>query len=253
MDYYTMLFLLFCFVVLSLCFYVIYWCRKDLVVRKDSEKTDVPSLRSDITNKQLQTFRSDTEVLYRPNPISKIDPPPDYIRLALSKQFIPHYIPEYLWECVDILEYTTGYYLPIFSQAYIWAVYFYVFAKTVRSQSVVDDLYSRQHKDAISYFHGRTSGIEPYIVLSNSYKRIAPILNASGIDPRTPDGRNQLWELLCQWVHFPDDCIDVGKKKFRQDCITIRYFVRKLYGVDYPVLSPQYSVNTSADPEMPTK
>ena len=251
---YILLYLFLSFVVLFLCFFVIYRCRVSLDIADSSNhRTPAQHRTAKDFNDLLELHRSDDRPLFRPNPIDKSTPMPDYIRSATLKMATPHYIPTFLWECVDILEYTTGYHLPIYSKAYIWAAYFYVFAKTVRSQSVVDELYSRQHKDAMAYFKGRTAGIEPYITLSNAYKKIAPVLNESRIDPRTPGGRDQLWDLLCQWVHFPEDCVESGRKKFRLDCSTIRFYVLKIYGVDYPASPCQSIVDSPGDSEMPTE
>lgn len=251
-DHYTAVYLVFLFFLLLILFYILIKLRPS---RSGSKSTslisNIPDLRKGMSNELLESVRFDSNVLYTPKPILKTETPPDYIRSAISRQFIPHYIPIYLWECVDVLEYHTGYYISFHTLSYLWAAYFYVFAKSIRSQSIVDELYMNFSKDARSYFGNRISGVHPYITLANSYKRIAPVLNASKIDPRTIEGRNQLWELISEWVYFPDDCKDAARKKFCLDCITIRFFVAKLYDIDYPIPS-SHSSEASSDSEMPT-
>ena len=254
MDSYTTFFLIILFLLLILCFYVLVKLRNSYRNKSpDSQIKEIPSLRPGITTDLVQSFQSDSEPIYSPTPIQKSYAPPDYVQAAMANQLIPHYIPIYLWECVDILEYHAGYNIPIFDKGYIWAAYFYVFAKTVRSQAIVDDLYSKQLEDAKSYFQDRMVGIDPYITLSNSYKRFAPVLNASGIEPRTPSGRNQLWNLLCQWAYFPDDCKEAARKEFCLGCMNLRFIVSKLYGVDYPVTPTIPDSTSSSDSEIPTK
>lgn len=83
-----------------------------------------------------------------------------------------------------------------FSQGHIWATLLYITAKHIRDQAIIDQIYS--------YFESASSDVgegDPYppSVLSlvrHGYTQFAPILNTSGIDPRTPDGIQALWELI---------------------------------------------------------
>ena len=78
---------------------------------------------------------------------------------------------------------------------------FYVTTKYIRDQKIVDEIYS--------HFDSASTGIadpEPYPsdkihYVSFNYRYFAPILNQSGIDPRTPSGLDELWALLCKNVH----------------------------------------------------
>jgi len=254
MDSYTTFFLIVLFLLLVLCFYVLIKLRNSYRNKSsDSQIKEIPSLRPGITTDLIQSFQSDSVASHSPAPIPESSAPPDYILTARANQCVPHYIPVYLWECIDIMEYHIGYDIPIFERGYLWAVYFYVFAKTVRNQTVVDDLYSRHFEDAKSYFKDRMAGIDPYITMSNSYKRFAPVLNASGIDPRTTSGRNQLWDLLCQWAHFPDDCREAARKEFCLNCINLKFFVSKLYGTEHPVTQVITESGISPDSDIPDK
>ena len=254
MDCYTFLFLIFLLILLSSCFYILFKLRPKH--NKDGPiKTihDIPKLNPHDSIELFESFHSHSDSSDAPSAVSNQGAPPYYIQAAVLKWGSPHYIPAFLWECIDIIEYRAGCTIPFRSKAYLWAAYFYVFAKTIRSQSIVDELYSKFIQDAKEHFGPRTVGIDPYIALHNAYKQIAPILNSSEIEPRTSDGRARLWSFICQWVYFPNESMDVASRRFILDCIQIRFFVSKLYGIEHPIASLQASSESKTDTNIPPK
>lgn len=254
MDRYTFLFLILLLILLSLCFYVLFRLRPKHN-SEDPIKTihDIPHLNPRNSKDLFESFHSHSESSDAPSAVPNQDSPPYYVQAAILKWGSPHYIPTFLWECIDVIEYRTGSTIPFHSKAYLWAAYFYVFAKTIRSQSIVDELYSKFTLDAKEHFSSRTVGLDPYIALHNAYKQIAPILNSSEIEPRTPDGRAHLWDFICQWVYFPNESKDDIRRRFLLDCIHIRFYVSKLYGIEHPIPSPQSSSESKTDADIPQK
>lgn len=101
-----------------------------------------------------------------------------------------------IWLCTYHISRHCGFSNRAFAQGHIWATLLYITAKHIRNQAIVDQIYS--------YFDSAASDIadgDPYppsvlSLIHHGYKQFVPTINASGIDPRTPEGIQQLWELI---------------------------------------------------------
>lgn len=101
-----------------------------------------------------------------------------------------------IWLCTYHISRHCGFSHRSFSQGRIWATLLYIAAKHIRDQAVVDQIYS--YFESASLDVGEDNPYPPSILslVRHGYSQFAPILNASGIDPRTPDGIQALWELI---------------------------------------------------------
>lgn len=101
-----------------------------------------------------------------------------------------------IWLCTYHISRHCGFSHRSFSQGHIWATLLYIAAKHIRDQAVVDQIYS--YFESASHDVGEDDPYPPSILslVRHGYSQFAPILNASGIDPRTPDGIQALWELI---------------------------------------------------------
>lgn len=91
----------------------------------------------------------------------------------------------------------------IYSLTYIWTSLFYVVTKSIRSQPIVDEIYSQFEYAARDFFKDNVRGLEPYVIIRDTYRRFRIILNSSGIDPRSTDGLSALWNITCD-IAYPD-------------------------------------------------
>lgn len=91
------------------------------------------------------------------------------------------------------------------STVFIWTALFYTAVKTLRSQDTVDRIYA--------YFAPVTGEFVTEVQyrdlvvkkVQEVYRSIRPLLNDSDIDPRTANGRRDLWFLIAQQIPEGDD------------------------------------------------
>lgn len=108
--------------------------------------------------------------------------------------------------------------LILHSHAYLWAAYLYVLAKTLRSQAIINQIYSYFPIEAKSYLGERYRGIEPMMIITSSYKNFAVVLNGSRIDPRTDSGMQALWHIVSRWVFGNNPVPADAEKHFLSNC-----------------------------------
>jgi len=101
-----------------------------------------------------------------------------------------------IWLCTYHISRHCAFSNNAFAQGHIWATLLYIATKHIRDQDTVDRIYS--HFEAAASDIGDGDPYSPGVIslVRHGYQQFAPILNASGIDPRTPDGIQSLWELL---------------------------------------------------------
>lgn len=86
---------------------------------------------------------------------------------------------------------------------YVWTSFFYVITKSIRDQELVDRIYSYYEDSTRPFVHANDAPDKVIQYVITRYRRFRPILNESGIDPRSPAGLHELWELTVQWA-FPN-------------------------------------------------
>lgn len=101
-----------------------------------------------------------------------------------------------IWLCTYHISRHCGFSNNTFAQGHVWATLLYITAKHIRDQAVVDHIYSHFESAASDVADGDPFPKSILSLIRYGYKQFAPILNSSGIDPRTPDGIHLLWDLL---------------------------------------------------------
>lgn len=106
----------------------------------------------------------------------------------------------YLWYETLLVRSSTSPPLSSNSTIYIWTALFYTAVKTLRSQGAVDRIYD-YFREATGKFV--TEEKYRYLVVMKVrevYRSIRPLLNDSSIDPRTANGRRDLWFLIAERI-----------------------------------------------------
>lgn len=153
--------------------------------------------------------------------------PINYLDIARKEQFSPYSFVTCLWACTDLFSHNLKKELLLYERTYLWTTYFYIAAKTIRSQVIVDQIRSKLIEDSKVYFKDRFRGAEPYVIIQNSYRTLQPVLNASGINPQTSEGQLQLWDLFCKWVSASLKYSPTAKRSFLHYAIFVVYASQK--------------------------
>lgn len=106
----------------------------------------------------------------------------------------------YLWYETLLVRSSISPHLSSNSTIYIWTALFYTAVKTLRSQGAVDRIYD-YFREATGKFV--TEEKYRYLVVMKVreiYRSIRPLLNNSEIDPRTSNGRRDLWFLIAECI-----------------------------------------------------
>lgn len=95
-----------------------------------------------------------------------------------------------------------------------FAAFFYTSVKTIRSQDFADEVYHLLPivlRELVGEKPDKSETIGSILV---NYRKIAPELNESSIDPLTPEGADDLWNFLLSRLRFEDSCNETAKGLF---------------------------------------
>lgn len=101
-----------------------------------------------------------------------------------------------IWLCTYHISRHCGFSNRAFAQGHIWATLLYITAKHIQNQAIVDQIYSNFESAAFNIADGDPYPPSVLSLIRHGYKQFAPMLNASGIDPKTPEGIQGLWDLI---------------------------------------------------------
>lgn len=137
---------------------------------------------------------------------------------------------EALWRSVAFFRKQTGMSANIDADTYLWATMFYVIAKQIRHQEIVDKIYSHFGSAIRCELQNFDVPCGTPLVrrIDECYTKIEKPLNASGINPRNKDEINQLWSYLYAWTSSNGCQLPNDPSAFYCTVILTRAFVSSL-------------------------
>lgn len=147
----------------------------------------------------------DLKPVVAPLPVSPKVVPPDSFPIQLCKT---------IWKEVFRYRFFLKYTLSHSSLAYLWTILFYSVIKSLRSQSIANEIYSVFTESTVSLFSDKEKGHSFCDECTIVYKAIAPMLNRSEIDPRTDAGKELLWTIFCDYTFKDSTYPSDAKERF---------------------------------------
>ena len=134
---------------------------------------------------------------------------------------------------------------------HIWAVYFYVVAKSTKSQAFINEVYSYFDDCAARYAGQFSSCLLSVSDMRSAYREIRPLLNASKIDPTNPAGTDLLWEFVVENVFGGTPLPSVARNQFDTSIRVLSRYSR--YSCNNNSAQVKYSISEPSSDLLPDK
>ncbi len=184
---------------ISLLLYFIYrWLYKTLKTRK-------------VSNKAMKPKVADASSV----PASPAHQPavPTTQSIGLAQDASPSYrVCHFLWTRSIIFCEHIQKNPPLTCQTYILTAFFYSITKHMRSQDLVDEIYSQLIPATEPFTSKIENKTRSFDCIQSAYRRFRSVLNESGIDPRNECGIAELWAITSQWA-FPNIALTENEEK----------------------------------------